>query len=371
LELNEVKTQLDGIAKEVKSDITKVTADLETVQKSVDALTAKVEKAAIGAAATEKAETKSAFELAFEAKAAEIKSLERGGSVTINLDTKAVADMFAPVVTQTLAQQAPAPAVTNLRDVIQGGTTTANNMSYVQEKGFYGAPAMTGEGALKAKVSLDYESKNEPVRKLTAYFRVSTELRDDAPAMLSYIQNRVVQEMTEVENAQLAYGTGAGQDLKGFVSQASAFNPGTKKIKGAQLMDVLRLAILQVRKARRAATAILLNPADVAELDLTKDADGNYLLGSLYTNATPSLRGVRIIEQDVIEEGTFVVGDFANSVQIFDRQGLSISIFDQNGTDAVENMLTIVIEKRLVQVVYRPEALVKGTFADAITAINK
>lgn len=370
---NEVKS-IQDLATTIKNDINKVetknTAEIELITKAVDKLAADLKVAQLGSVAKEKLETKSAFELQFETKIDEIKALSKGSN-PVKFEFKALGDMFAPVVSAPVTQLAPAPAVTNLRDIIPAFPTTSNSLPFIQEKGFYGSPAMTGEGALKAKVSLDFESKSLPVRKLTAWFHVSTELRDDAPAMFSYIQSRVLQEMAEVENAELAYGDGTGVHLLGFAQEAQLFNAKGKKVKNAQLMDVARLAILQVRRARRFASAILMNPADVAELDLTKDADGNYLLGSLYTNATPSLRSVRIVEQDVIEEGTMYVGDFANAVKIYDRQGVTVNIYDQNGTDAVENMLTVVCEKRMVQVVERPEAVVKVVIADAIAAITK
>ncbi len=63
------------------------------------------------------------------------------------------------------------------------------------------------------------------------------------------------------------------------------------------------------------------------------------------------------------------LGAFDRGAQVFEREGLTIRIFDQNEDDAVKNLVTVVLEKRMVQAVYRPASFVKGTFATAIAAV--
>ena len=352
---------------------TKLNNSLETVQKSVDALTAKVEKAAIGAAAG--AETKAPLLSAIEAKGAELKGRRKSQTVEIELDTKAAADMLSASATalrtetpQLLGYQ---NVPTSVEDVIAKGTISGDLLKYVRESGFTGKPAFTKEGQAKAKVSIELTTKTASVTKITAYFKVSEETTKDYPQFVSYLQARVSTELAIVKGDGMLFGDGQDENLQGIMPLAAAFDTTVSKIANAQKIDVLRKAIAQVRKAKYKASAILMNPEDVADMELVKDANGNYLLPTVYTGSLPSIGRVSIVEVDAMPQGQFLVGAFDLGVQYFTREGLNIRVYDQNEDDAIKNMVTVVIEERGVQAVYRPEAFVKGTFADAITGINK
>lgn len=376
---NEVKA-IQDLAKEVKGEVanveTKLNNSLETVQKSVDALTAKVEKAAIGAAATE-TETKNPLLAAIESKSADIANLATLKSMSITLDKKAADTMLraAAGAFKTPAQNvgflAPLPIPTDVRDVLAGGTTNSDTITYLRETGFQGGAEMVGEGALKPAMSLSTESVSATVKKIAVRYKVSEETTKDAPQFTSYLSSRAQDDIKRQETAQLMYGDGTGQNLQGIYPLATAFTGAGKKVKNAQKIDVLRLAVAQIRKNKGRANAILMAPGDVAEMELTKDANGNYLLPTVYTGSLPSVGKVQIIEIDAMVEGTFLVGSFDKGAQLFDREGVTIRLYDQSEDDALHNLILVVLECRLVQAVYRPELFVKGTFADAITLINQ
>jgi hypothetical protein len=73
----------------------------------------------------------------------------------------------------------------------------------------------------------------------------------------------------------------------------------------------------------------------------------------------PQLSGLRVLIQNQIAAGTFLVGD-PRTTAIFDRAGTTVRVFEQDQDNAIKNLITVVIEKRLALVNYRPSAWVKG-----------
>lgn len=382
METNEIKN-IQDLAVEVKKDITsldaklsateaKTNADLQTVQQSVDAIAAEQKRASVGA---ERTETKNHFLAAIEAKGTELKGRRKGQTIEIELDTKAAVNMLSTAanqlrtVTPTMLPYQNIP--TSIEDVIATGTISGDTLKYVRELGFEGAPAFTKEGALKPKVSITLQTKTASVTKIAAYFKVSEETTKDYPQFVSYLQARVGDELKLVKGAGMLYGDGVDENLQGIYPLASAFDTTVSKVAKATKIDVLRKGIAQVRKAKYLANAILMNPSDVADMELTKDSNGNYLLPTLYSGVLPAIGRVRIIEQDEMAEGTFLIGAFDKGAQYFTREGMNIRVYDQNEDDAIKNMVTVVVEERGVQAVYRPEAFVKGSFDTVITAITK
>jgi HK97 family phage major capsid protein len=376
LELNEVKSQLDGIAKEVKGDISKVNADLETVQKSVDALTAKVEKAAIGKAAG--AETKSAFEAAVEAKAAELANLADRKVVTIELDKKAAVDMLSSAGANfagklELGYQAAPTKPTSISDIVSAGTIGVPSISYVRITGYEGGPQMVAEGAKKPAFSLTTESVDATVKKIAVTAKFSEEATKDVPTFVSLVQSEMTRLMDEKLDDQTLNGSGTGQELQGILPLAKPFDAGyfAGTIPNAQAIDALRVGIAQSRIALYAPTNIVLNPNDVASLEMQKDKNGNYLLPTIFNGQLPAVGRVQIIEQDEMPQGQFLIGAFDRGAKLYTREGLTIRVYDQNEDDALKNMVLVVMEGRWVQLVNRPESFVKGSFTTAIAALNK
>lgn len=377
----EIKNQVEGIAKEVKADVknleTKLTADVETVQKSVDALTAKIEKASIGAAAG--AQTKGAFEAAVEAKAAALTSFASDRkTVSIELDKKAAVDMLSAAGANfsgklNLGYQAAPTKPTSISDIVAAGSINVPSISYVRITGYEGGPQMVAEGAKKPAFSLTTESIDATVKKMAVTAKFSEEATKDVPTFVSLVQSEMVRLLQEYVDQQSLLGSGTGNDLQGIMPLAKAFNAGyfAGTIPNAQSIDVLRVGIAQSRIALYTPTHVVLNPNDVASLELQKDKNGSYMLPTIFNGQLPSIGRVQIIEQDAMPQGQFLIGAFDRGAKLYTRDGLSLRVYDQNEDDALKNMILVVLEARYVQLVNRPESFIKGSFASAITALNK
>lgn len=246
-----------------------------------------------------------------------------------------------------------------VRDLITPGQTASNNIEYPVETGFTNAAAMVAEGARKPQSDLTFDLKSAPVRTLAHIFKGSRQLLDDAPGLVSYIDGRARYGLEFVEEAQILYGNGTGQNLTGIIPQASAYSAPFAPAAETPI-DRLRLAILQATLALYPATGICLNDTDWARIELTKDTQGRYIIGSPQGNIAPRLWGLPVATTLAMSVNQFLVGAFRLGAQLFDRMAIEVLLSTENEDDFVKNMITIRAEERLALAVYRPAAFVQG-----------
>ena len=156
--------------------------------------------------------------------------------------------------------------------------------------------------------------------------------------------------------------------MDGLLNQATAYSAGSfaGTIVAPNNYDVLRTAVAQVVTAEFSPSVIALNPIDVASMELTKSSvDEHYV----FKNGL-SIPGVRIIENNGIDAGEFLVGDFSK-LNIRVREGFTIDV-GHEGDDFKKNLVTILGEIRLASYVkeLHQEAFVFGDFSDAIAALT-
>lgn len=249
-----------------------------------------------------------------------------------------------------------------LRDLLMPGQTDTNSIEYVRETGFTNNAATRAEGAAMGKSNLAFDLKTAPVRTISHIFKASRQLLDDAKGLASYIDGRAQYGLSFKEELQFLSGDGTGTNVLGILPQASVFAPAIT-ITGATGIDKLRLAMLQAILAEYAASGFVLNPIDWTGIELTKNSQGNYIIGQPVNGGTPRLWGLPVAETQAMAAGTFLTGAFNLGAQIFDRQEVEVLLSTENVDDFEKGMCTIRAEERAGLAVYRPEAFVAGSLA--------
>lgn len=298
----------------------------------------------------------------------------------IEMDSKAVGDMASStsLTGSYFVQPTVVPGVSvrpyesvHVRDLLPKGTTNSNTVRFVVDNGGEGGPTTVAEGATKPQIDRDLQIKDAPVRKIATYFRVPEEMIEDIDYLSSFLSQIGIEEVMAVEDTQVLYGDGTGQNLSGFNTQGTAFAAGTSVIGAtANQFDVIGAAKKQLRNAKFGGPLYaLVNPTDYFDMMYKKDTAGNYLFQS-NQGVTPMQKdGVTILEHTAVNAGGFFV--FApRAAAIFDRAGTSVRLYDQDQDNAIKNLWTIVIEKRLALPVYYPTAIIRGTFSTAITDLT-
>ena len=249
-----------------------------------------------------------------------------------------------------------------MRDLVPGGSMSGSVISYPQEGTVVDNTAMVAEGGTKPQNEFDIDQIESSAKKIAAYVRISDEALTDVPYMASYLSSRLISKLKNVEDTQLLYGSGVGENLDGIYTQRTVFT-GTEL--NQSYWNVLRKAISEARVAEYFVNAILLNPADAALLDIAaSSSDGHYLVPSFVSRVNGKLfiSGVPVIESTFVTADTFLVGDFNLGAQLFDRMGANVRFFEQDADNVTTNKVTVRVEERLALSVYHTGAFVGSTF---------
>ena len=282
--------------------------------------------------------------------------------------TDAAGSAGSLVMPQQLAgiQAAPDRKLT-IRDLIGKGTTNSNAITYIRETGFTNAAAIQeNEGDLKAQSDIKFDEQTVTVKTLAHWMKASRQIIEDAPQLESYIRGRLIYGLKLVEEQQILNGDNTGGNLHGIIPQASAFADPTASA-DYTILDQLRLAQLQAVLAEYPATGHVLNPIDLARLQLLKDGNANYVIGNPVSGANTTLWGLPVVETQAMGAGNFLTGAFGMAATLYDRQQAAVAIATENQDDFVKNLITLLAEERLALQVSRPEAFVYGTLAAKTT----
>lgn len=246
-----------------------------------------------------------------------------------------------------------------VRALLMPGQTSSNSIEYDQEKLFTNSAAPVAEGAAKPQSELQFEDKVATVRTIAHWMRTSVQILADAPALRSIIDQRLRYGLSYVEENQLLNGSGTGQNLLGLVTAATAYSaPGS--LTAATPLDVVRLMILQAALAEYPPNGIVMNPIDMAAIEMAKDAGGNYIIGNPQGTIQKTLWGLPVVETQAMGVDKALVGAFNMAAQIFDRQDATVDVSTEDQDNFIRNKVTIRAEERLAMAIYRPQAIVYG-----------
>ena len=251
-----------------------------------------------------------------------------------------------------------------IRDLLITLTIATNSVEWVRELVFTNnAAPQGGEGAAKSKSDITFEKQNSPVQTIAHWIAASRQVLADSRSLASFINNRLIYGLQFEEEDQLLLGDGTGNNLHGLVPQATAYNTGLN-VSGDTKVDQLRRALLQVSLNKYMANAIVLNPTDWCDLELTKTSDNAYLFSNPVNPGEPRLWGKRVVEGLSMTAGQFLLGDMARAATLWDREQATIRVSEHHADFFVENMVAVLCEERLALTVEHPLGLVTGTLAE-------
>lgn len=302
-----------------------------------------------------------------------------GKGFSLDIDKKAVAIMGSAthLTGSYFVQPTVVPGVvaqpyeeTHMRNILPVGNTTSNVIRYIRDNGGEGGPATVAEGGAKPQIDRDLSIQDAPVRKIAVHFRVPEEMIEDIPYLQSFLTMIGLEEVAVVEDDQILYGNNTGQNLSGLFPNATAFSAGTSVVADPNEFDVLRAARKQLRNAKLNGPLVaLVAPDNYFNMTSRKDDNGNYMFLSAYGVNLGQQIGVNIIEHTSVAEDDFLVMQ-PRAAMIFDRAGTTVRFFDQDQDNAIKNLITIVIEKRIALPIFRPAGIIKGTFTAAVADIT-
>lgn len=250
-----------------------------------------------------------------------------------------------------------------IQDLIAPGRMSGSSIEYVRETGYTNAAAPVAEGALKPQSDIQLELVATQARVIAHNMKASRQILDDAAQVASLADYRLMYGLRFVLEAQILTGDGTGQNLLGIIPQATAYAAPAGVVAASTSIDVLRISMLQAVLAEFPASAHVLHPIDWANIEMEKDADGNYIIGQPQGTAAPRLWGLPVVASQSMTVGNFLTGAFSMGAQFFDRWLARLEIATENEDDFVKNLVTMQAELRGALAVYRPEAFITGALA--------
>lgn len=317
-----------------------------------------------------------------------VKAAFAAKNLNINFEAKAAVTMTRPLVNPTAGSRIPAwqrevgvakspdntPFVSDL--VTIGALPASDTISWVERISRDGGAAAMNEGDTYGKVSMEYQEFSAKAHKIGVMAKASKESLDDIDFLLSEIQNEIIDGEDGLNNTLdrgLLSGTGIAPELKGILNYAVSFAKpaGLTAVANPTIFDLVRTVALQGALAKRRFNYILLNPVQVAQMELTKDANDNYVIPPFVDANGRKIGGITIVENVGMAAGTFLAGEFSKS-GLFIRKGIEIAIATENEDDWVKDFVSI---KGSLRAVHRikgvdANAFVKGTISTALAAIG-
>lgn len=301
-----------------------------------------------------------------------------GYKKTLNLvfDTKAtvtstgVAPTIGGVIDNTLSVDPKAQTV--IRKVANVASIGGRSLTYAEFVPGEGDAAWVPEGGLKPSMDATLSEKTITAGKVALTVKLTEETLTDLPQLVAEIRAEIINRIGLAEEEGILNGTGEGGQIKGVATDMPGFSLGTFKIEKANTYDVIVAAYTQVVSVSNMAyrpNIVLMNPIDYAQMQLTKDVNGQYLRP--FQVGDELIPGLRVEASTAVKQGEIVLGDF-NYLNIRDVWALTIT-FGWENDDFTKNLVTMIGEKRLMAYIkaqYKT-AFVKDTIANVITAITK
>ncbi len=371
----EMKSQIDSLKgmEEKSAEIEKAIARIEGRFESFN------EKASVSEYAP-----KSLGQKMFDVYAKNIEAIkgavEKGGKVNLNTKTTTITNSYTGDYALTDFDTQVDEVVRKRYGILENsntGATTGKFVTYVQQTADSRA-GWTLESKPKTEGEPTWEEISEEVKKIACYVKVSKEMLEDLSFIRAEINNDLMLSVKDGVEQALLTGNGVGE-IKGLLDAtmglpAFAAGPFALSVPGANISDLLRIVMAQIEAANFTPTHIIMNPQDIASLQITKGTDLTYTYPMYLPTQDGSgemrIAGMRVISSTYIAQDKYVVGDLSKlNVRFRDNIAMSVGL-DQD--DFTKNMITILAEARLVSYIKNNQkpAFVVGTLSTDILAIT-
>jgi HK97 family phage major capsid protein len=263
-------------------------------------------------------------------------------------------------------------------DLILQGQASTSSFRYVVEGTATSGAAGVAEGGTKPESTLGLTTTDEPIKKIATLLPISEEMLEDAPAIQSYINGRLILFVKIEEERQLIRGTSGGNEVQGLLTSrsvpvyAGGTAAGNRAVQLFKAMNGLRgSAFLE-------PDWIVMHPTDYEAVRLLTDTAGQFFGGGPFmgpygngsnlaasgqvTGATDSLWGKPVYVTAATGAGTAVVGT-RESAQVWRRGGMSVEASNSHSNYFQLNLIAIRAEERLGLAVYRPTGFVEVRLA--------
>lgn len=274
-----------------------------------------------------------------------------------------------------------------VRDLFPAEATTASILYGIRETGFTNRAATVPERraadgvsppvgdetdvyGLKPRSSLSIAPVTYHISTIAHIMYAHRQTLADEPRMRGLIDRDMVDGIKMVEDEQILYGDGTGENLRGLVNTTGiqtytqVGNPtATPPVEYEPKSMAVRRAATRALLAYFDPTGVVLHPLDWEDMELERDNNGAYTVAvSVALGAEKRIWRLRVADTPAMTESRFLVGAFGTGAKLYDREQVNIQVSTENRDLFERNAVTIRAEERVGLVVDRPESFVYGQF---------
>lgn len=258
-----------------------------------------------------------------------------------SLDLGAFAGAYPPYVYSPAVYAFPSP----LLDVVGKVTTSSNAVQWITwAPNPQAAASVVAEGALKPEAVMVPTVASDSLETYAHWKGITRQALEDIPQIRSIVENRlrqgIVVALEEAITAALV---------------AAPVPPVTGSAAGGDtLLGAIRSGVATVQAAGYGQpNAVLLNPADWADLDIATIGNAGGASGQA------GFWGMRAVSVPALAAGTAYVGNFDVAVQLFSRGSAELFMTDSHADYFIRNTLLLLAEIRALATVPDPAAAAK------------
>ncbi len=263
----------------------------------------------------------------------------------------------------------------HIRTLLPIGSTDAQTIRYPKESAYDDGAAATAQGSALGQSDFDVTATSVNVEKIGTFLRITEEMLNDTAGLSSYLSARIPSKVMGIEDTEIISGDGSSPNLSGLLTDGTAFTTSSgglfyQSVESANEFDVIVVALNQLALLNYQADTIIMNPTDFHKIVLLKSTANEYLRNQIIQGLQPAINGVPITLNTAMPAGKFLVGNLAQSTQLWVRDGLSLEFARQDSDNFTKNFVTVRAQERVALTTYTPNGIVQGTFSTAKTALE-
>ena len=228
-------------------------------------------------------------------------------------------------------------------DVVSRGVTGSNRVTWVERSArTEGAAVVANDHTKFPQSDFTWIQKVANVEKIATYVKATNEALEDWDELLTQIRLELFPMLERELEEELYSGNGASPHLVGLIQNARPYEATglDARVKYPNTFDAIRAAAYQCAANNYDANYAFLNPADFAEMEMSKNANGTYVIPPFAAANGLTISGLRVVQSNLVAAGNVLVGDFARAA-LYMRRNIEIKIWDQNEDDPLYDMKTI------------------------------
>jgi HK97 family phage major capsid protein len=256
-----------------------------------------------------------------------------------------------------------------VRDLLSVQQTGLATVPYVRELNAVTnqtTASTVAEGNVKPEGAIQFQADNAPTSIIAVNIPATTQMMEDAPTVIGYINGRLVYMIKLREEAEILNGNGVYPDLKGILQYKAAGQIQSQAATSGEYAITLGNAIAKIEVVNGMADGIAINPVDAWAMFIKRASSGagTFDAGTPFAHGvTDTVWGLPLVRTNSLASGTAVVGAWALGATLFDRSEASVRVFEQHSDFAVKNQVLIQAEERVALAVFRPDWFVNTTLA--------